>query len=178
VLDAAPAGCGVYVFYGESDVPLYVGRSVRLRQRVRAHLSGERRSAKEMRLAQQVRRVEWRETGGELGALLTEAQWVAALRPLHNRLPRASRADPAAAPWPFDGAVVFEEREASALSPAIHVIDRWCYLGCATSLSDALALAAGGTARAFELSTYRILQTHLARGLRVTPLGDSIASTA
>jgi DNA polymerase-3 subunit epsilon len=178
VLDAAPAGCGVYVFYGESDVPLYVGRSVRLRQRVRAHLAGERRSAKELRVAQQVRRVEWRETGGELGALLTEAQWVSALRPLHNRLPRASRGDPVAAPWPFDGPIVFEEREAGAPSGTFHVVDRWCYLGCSTSRSGAVTLAAGEGPREFELSTYRILQTHLARGLRVVPLDGIVATTA
>ncbi|TKC91584.1 DNA polymerase III subunit epsilon [Trinickia terrae] len=178
VLEAAPAGCGVYAFYGESGVPLYVGRSVRLRQRVRSHLSGERRSAKEARLAQQVRRVEWRETGGELGALLTEAQWIATLRPAHNRLPRVSRSDPTGAPWPFEGAIVFEERSDDAPGASFHVVDRWRYLGCAASLADAAALAAGSTAREFELSTYRILQTHLARGLRVTPLGDSVATTA
>lgn len=176
VLDSAPAGCGVYVFYGEADVPLYVGRSVRLRQRVRSHLSGERRSAKETRLAQQVRRVEWRETGGELGALLAEAQWIAALRPLHNRQPRVSRSDPVDAPWPFDGPIVFEEREDGASRTSIHVVDRWRYLGCVASLAEAATLAAGSAASDFELSTYRILQTHLARGLRVTALGDSVAA--
>jgi DNA polymerase-3 subunit epsilon len=171
VLDAAPAGYGVYVFYGESDVPLYVGRSVRLRQRVRAHLSGERRSAKEMRLAQQVRRLEWRETGGELGALLAEAQWIAALRPLHNRLPRIGRGDPTDAPWPFDGAIAFEERDETAVRGAFHVVDRWRYLGCTPSIEQAVGLAACGAEHLFELSTYRILQTHLARGLHVVPLG-------
>jgi Nuclease subunit of the excinuclease complex len=47
LLDTAPAGCGVYAFYGEGDLPLYVGRSVRVRQRLRSHLTGERRSAKD-----------------------------------------------------------------------------------------------------------------------------------
>jgi DNA polymerase III subunit epsilon len=178
VIDSAPAGCGVYAFYGDADAPLYVGRSVRLRQRVRSHLSGERRSAKDTRLAQQIRRVEWRETGGELGALLTEAQWIAALRPLHNRLPRVSRSDPVDAPWPFAGAIAFEEREDGASRASIHVIDRWRYLGCAASLAEAATLAASSAASDFELSTYRILQTHLARGLRVTPLGDSVATAA
>ncbi len=176
VLDAAPQGCGVYVFYGEADVALYVGRSVRLRQRVRAHLAGERRSAKELRLAQQVRRVEWRETGGELGALLTEAQWIATRRPLLNRPPRAGRDDPADAPWPFDGAIVIEERGEDASHSIFHVVDRWRYLGGAASIAQAEALAAGGAERAFELSTYRILQTHLARGLRVMPLGNAVAA--
>jgi DNA polymerase-3 subunit epsilon len=178
VLEAAPAGCGVYLFYGESDLPLYVGRSVRLRQRVRSHLSGERRSAKEMRLAQQIRRVEWRATGGELGARLTEAQWIATLRPLHNRLPRVSRSDPLGAPWPFEGAVAFEEHEDGAPGGSYHVVDSWCYLGCAASMAEAATLAAGSAPRDFELSTYRILQSHLARGLHVTSLRAGTAATA
>ncbi|MFC0399261.1 exonuclease domain-containing protein [Paraburkholderia rhizosphaerae] len=174
-LDAAPAGCGIYLFYGEDDVPLYVGRSVRVRQRIRAHLTGERRSSKDVRLAQLVRRVDWRATGGELGALLAEAQSIATLRPSHNRLPRTSKRDPVDAPWPFDGAIAFEEsggdRERAGEHVRIfHVVDRWCYLGHARSAAEAGALLAPNAARAFELSTYRIMQTHLARGLRVTPL--------
>lgn len=171
LLETAPAGCGVYAFYGEEDAPLYVGRSVRLRQRLRAHLTGERRSSKDLRLAQQVRRVEWRATGGELGAMLAEAQWIAALRPAQNRLPRVAKGDPVDAPWPFDGPVVFEERDEELQARAFHVVDRWRYLGHMPSLTQAAALAVAGVAGPFELSTYRILQTHLARGLRVMPLG-------
>jgi DNA polymerase-3 subunit epsilon len=182
-LDAAPAGCGIYMFYGENDVPLYVGRSVRVRQRIRAHLTGERRSSKDVRLAQLVRRVDWRATGGELGALLAEAQWVAALRPSHNRLPRTSRSDPTGAPWPFDGAIVFEEsgadrRESGEHTPAFHVVDRWCYLGHVPSTEQAYTLLKQDARRAFELSTYRIMQTHLARGLRVMPLEVSASLDA
>ncbi|CAB3766406.1 exonuclease domain-containing protein [Paraburkholderia solisilvae] len=182
-LDAAPAGCGIYMFYGENDVPLYVGRSVRVRQRIRAHLTGERRSSKDLRLAQLVRRVDWRATGGELGALLAEAQWIAALRPAHNRLPRTSRSDPVEAAWPFDGAIVFGESGADhatrAVEPALeharvfHVVDRWCYLGHAPSAEQAAHLLAQDRPRAFELSTYRLMQTHLARGLHVQPLAPS-----
>ncbi|HXZ09168.1 MAG TPA: exonuclease domain-containing protein [Paraburkholderia sp.] len=170
LLDTAPAGCGVYVFYGDDDLPLYVGRSVRVRQRVRAHLTAERRSAKDMRLAQQVRRVEWLATGGELGALLAEAQWIATLRPRHNRAPRAGSNDPVDAPWPFDGPVAFEERDAELGATMWHVVDRWRYLGSASSWEEAQTLLVPGIAGAFELSTYRILQTHLARGLQATSL--------
>ncbi|WP_279607978.1 3'-5' exonuclease, partial [Paraburkholderia phenazinium] len=63
-LERAPAGFGAYALFGEGDAPLFVGRSVRVRNRLRALLGGERRSAKERRLAEQVRRVEWREAGG------------------------------------------------------------------------------------------------------------------
>ena len=174
LLDTAPAGCGIYAFYGEGDVPLYVGRSVRVRQRLRSHLTGERRSSKDIRLAQQVRRVEWRATGGELGAMLAEAQWIATLRPSHNRVPRVTKSDPMNAHWPFEGPIVFEEREEASQARAFHVVDRWRYVGHAPSLAQAAELHASSAQGAFELSTYRLLQSHLARGLRVMPL--SVAS--
>ena len=182
LLDTAPAGHGVYAFLGEGDAAIYVGRSVRVRQRVRAHLSGERRSARELRIAQQVLRVEWRETGGELGALLLEAQWIATLRPAYNRQPRLSKADPVSAPWPFERAVLVEECDRGSGARCFHAIDAWCYLGHAPTVDEAAALTVRAAARSFELSTYRILRTQLARGLQVQLIQDesvqSIVGTA
>ncbi|WP_434660688.1 exonuclease domain-containing protein [Paraburkholderia sp. A3BS-1L] len=177
LLDTAPAGHGVYAFFGDNDVPLYVGRSVRVRQRVRSHLSGERRSAREQRMAQQIRRVEWHATGGELGALFVEARWIAQLRPSFNRMPRISKQDPEGVPWPFDGAVLIEERDATHGQPVLQVIDRWCYLGAVASATQATSLVATSAAAdaPFELSTWRILQSRLEKGLRVLPLQDSVA---
>jgi DNA polymerase-3 subunit epsilon len=60
-LDDVPDRPGVYLFYGDDDVPLYVGKSIHLRQRIRAHFAGDHSNAREMRLP--ARRVEWRETG-------------------------------------------------------------------------------------------------------------------
>jgi DNA polymerase-3 subunit epsilon len=172
VIDAAPVGHGVYAFFDAAGLPLYVGRSVRLRQRVRAHLTGERRSSRELRIAEQVRRVQWSATGGEVGALLTEAQWIATLRPLHNRQPRVGRDESMSSPWPFQTAIAFEEseREAAPGERVVHVVDRWCYLGAAPTLEAARALTADRGEPQFEASTFRILQTHLARGLHVMPL--------
>ena len=84
-LDALPDTPGVYLFYGENDLPLYVGKSVHLRQRVMSHFSADHKLYKEMRLSQQLHRIEWRETIGEIGALLLEAQLVKSLQPVHNR---------------------------------------------------------------------------------------------
>ena len=183
LIDTAPAGHGVYAFYGENDVPLYVGRSVRVRQRVRAHLSGERRSSREQRMAQQVRRVEWRPTGGELGALLVEAQWVASLKPAFNRVPRVSRRDPAdlgAAPWPFIGAVLVQEQDTTNGADVYHLIDRWCYVGAFPTAAAAKSQVEQGVEPEFELSTWRILQSRFERGLRVQVLqlseADGLAS--
>ena len=85
VADDLPDGPGVYLFYGENTLPLYVGKAKDLRQRVLSHFAADHASAKEMELAQQVRRIDWIETAGEIGALLKEAALVKALQPTHNR---------------------------------------------------------------------------------------------
>ncbi|MCA1979508.1 MAG: ethanolamine utilization protein [Thiobacillus sp.] len=91
VLDDLPDLPGVYLFYGENDVLLYVGKSVNLRQRVLSHFQADTRAFRELRISQQVRRIEWRETVGELGALLLESWLIKSRQPVHNRaLRRAS----------------------------------------------------------------------------------------
>lgn len=90
-LDGIPDTPGVYLFYGENDVPLYVGKSVHLRQRVLSHFNADHRLYKDMRLSHQIRRLEWRATAGEIGALLLEAQLVKDLQPIHNRALRRQR---------------------------------------------------------------------------------------
>ena len=52
-----------------------------MRSRVLEHLTGGRRSARELRMAQQVKRIEWRETTGELGAQLLEHVLVKSMQP-------------------------------------------------------------------------------------------------
>ncbi|BBU26938.1 DNA polymerase/helicase [Burkholderia sp. THE68] len=177
-IEQMPAGCGVYMFYGDDDAPVYAGRSVRLRQRVRSHLVGPRRSAKDLRLAALVRRLEWKATGGEIGALLAEAQWIANARPALNRAPKSRPGDARGAPWPYAGGIAIEERDDASGERAWHVIDNWCYLGTASTLAQAGALRASADEPAFELSTYRILGERLARGLAVTPLVSATLATA
>jgi DNA polymerase-3 subunit epsilon len=84
-LATMPERHGVYLFFGETDLPIYIGKANHLRRRVLSHFSGDHRSAKEMLLSQQVKRIEWIETGGETGALLQEALLVKKLLPIHNR---------------------------------------------------------------------------------------------
>ena len=84
-IDSLPDGPGVYLFYGENDLPLYVGKSTGIRKRVLAHFAADHATAKEMALAQQVRRIDCIATGGEVGALLKEAALIKAMQPIHNR---------------------------------------------------------------------------------------------
>ena len=109
-----PETAGVYLFYGEdieaaavgkknankssdknaqnrTQIPLYIGKSIKLRSRVMSHFQAASREAREMRIAQEIRRVEWIETAGELGALLLEARLVKELQPLLNRQLRRER---------------------------------------------------------------------------------------
>lgn len=85
VLEDLPDVPGVYFFYGENQLPLYVGKSNNLRKRVLSHFSGDHKQHKEMRISQQIRRVEWQETIGEFGALLLESRLIKELQPLHNQ---------------------------------------------------------------------------------------------
>src|SRR5688500_9378164 len=90
MVDEIPDSPGVYLFYGEDDVPLYVGKSVAMRSRVLQHFTGDLRSAREAEMARELRRVEWRRSCGELGALLRESQVVKQLAPVFNRQLRSA----------------------------------------------------------------------------------------
>src|ERR1700722_609290 len=88
--DELPEGPGVYRFFGEDDVLLYVGKSNSLRTRVCDHFAVEGEKPGDRRLGESVRRVDLGETAGELGAMLREAQWLRTLKPLHNRRARSN----------------------------------------------------------------------------------------
>ena len=85
LVDDLPEACGVYRFIGEGDALLYVGKALNLRERVLSHFMSAGRDAKSQRLSAQVRRIEWTETAGELGALLLEARVVRESKPVYNR---------------------------------------------------------------------------------------------
>ena len=84
-IDTLPEAPGIYLFYGDNPLPLYVGKSINLRERVAAHFSQDWRSETDLRLSREIRRIEHERTAGELGALLREAVLVKATMPAHNR---------------------------------------------------------------------------------------------
>jgi len=84
-LERIPEAPGVYRFFGDHPLPIYIGKSVNLRERVAAHFTGDWQSESDARLSQEIRRIEVEETAGELGALLREAVLVKAELPAHNR---------------------------------------------------------------------------------------------
>jgi DNA polymerase-3 subunit epsilon len=90
-LEGVPECPGVYRFFGVNDLPLYIGKSVNLRDRVRSHFTSDYRHANDHRLSAEIRRLDWIETAGELGALLLESRLVKEVAPLHNALLRRRR---------------------------------------------------------------------------------------
>jgi len=83
-LEAIPHAPGVYLFYGANAHPIYVGKSVDLKARVLNHFSNDHASGADLRLSQEVQRIEWEATAGETGALLREADLVKTRLPAHN----------------------------------------------------------------------------------------------
>ncbi|MBS9402527.1 DNA polymerase III subunit epsilon [Halomonas sp. TRM85114] len=85
LIQSIPGKPGVYLFYGENDLPLYIGKSVNLRARVMSHFQSDYRHDREMRLVRRIQRIDWRETVGDLEAQLLEARLVKELLPTMNR---------------------------------------------------------------------------------------------
>lgn len=81
-----PESPGVYLFYAaQNNFPLYIGKSVNLRQRVLSHFQADHSNGTDFKLAQQVERVEFIPTAGELSALLLESSLIKEKMPLLNQ---------------------------------------------------------------------------------------------
>ncbi|OLO07897.1 hypothetical protein BTW08_09750 [Salinicola sp. MH3R3-1] len=83
-LAALPARPGVYVFFGLNDLPLYVGKSVDIRSRIRSHVQ-QPASRRHAQMIDQTQRIAWLRTSGDLGAQLLEADLIKRWVPLYNR---------------------------------------------------------------------------------------------
>ena len=90
-IEEVPDNPGVYLFFGEGPLPLYIGKSVHLRTRVKSHFQAASTATREMRILQEIRRIEWHETAGELGALLLESRLIKERHPVYNRQLRRER---------------------------------------------------------------------------------------
>lgn len=78
---ALPAEPGIYIFRNSAGQPLYVGKSVDVRARAKAHF---RPSSPDTGWVTQAETVDWEETRSELGALLREHELIRELRPPGN----------------------------------------------------------------------------------------------
>ncbi|MGE3910525.1 MAG: exonuclease domain-containing protein [Chloroflexota bacterium] len=116
VIQALPAGNGVYLLKDADGHVLYVGKSIHVRQRVREHLRGG--SQDQPRLRRRLARivdVEGIPTGSELEALFLESRLIKRYLPEANQLQRNDR------DYPFirlDQSDPFPRLEATREAPA------------------------------------------------------------
>jgi DNA polymerase III subunit epsilon len=82
---ALPESPGVYLFYDDQGAPLYIGKSINVKDRVLSHFYDYSRSGKEAKIFQTIKSIEAKPTSGELGALLLESQLIKQMQPLYNR---------------------------------------------------------------------------------------------
>ena len=91
VIDAIPDAPGCYIFYGEHNAPLYIGKSIAMRTRVISHFQSALSVRKEMKLSLQVFHIEWIKTSGELTALILESRLIKERMPSMNIKLRKSK---------------------------------------------------------------------------------------
>lgn len=86
-IDALPAQPGIYFFRDTEGTAIYIGKSVNIRHRVMSHL----RTPGEAQMLGRTAHIDFELTGGEIGALLREAQLVKEQQPVFNRKLRRFR---------------------------------------------------------------------------------------
>lgn len=88
---ALPESCGVYLFYGEDGLPLYVGMSKNIHTRILQHFSANLREYKELRITDTTKSIDTIDMAGVLGSQLLEAHLIKELQPLYNRQLRGQK---------------------------------------------------------------------------------------
>lgn len=132
---------GVYIFEDEQGRPLYVGKSVHIRTRVKSHFAADHDHVGEFKIAQQVRSIRIHETAGELEALLLESRLVKELQPLFNkRLRKTEKLILVRQLADEQGYlhVVLEESECIDPDEARHILAVYTHKGKAKDALDAL----------------------------------------
>jgi len=86
-----PQEPGVYRFLNQQKTPVYIGKSINIRQRVLSHLYQANSCKKENKIAQATQSFSYSLSEGEIGALLKESQEVKKHLPLFNRQLRRNK---------------------------------------------------------------------------------------
>ncbi|MEE2770402.1 MAG: GIY-YIG nuclease family protein [Pseudomonadota bacterium] len=84
VLDLIPDTFGIYTFYAKKR-PIYIGKSIHLRERVISHFQQAKSDQKERKITQQATHLGWEVTAGEYSALLRESSLIKKFLPIFNR---------------------------------------------------------------------------------------------
>lgn len=89
-VDALPNKTGVYKFFNEFNQIIYIGKSVQIKNRVEQHLRNNK-SAKGIRMIEEISKIEYELTGSGLIALLLESEQIKEHQPKFNRKLRKSK---------------------------------------------------------------------------------------
>jgi len=90
---------------------------------------------------------------------------------VHHGRVAAALARLKAAEWPHAGPLGIVERDREREATEVHVVDRWCYLGTASSDGELAELLEGARRPRFDYDHYKILSRHLGKkGVRTMPL--------
>lgn len=93
-IEELPESPGVYIFLDANSAPIYIGKSINIKERVLSHFANDYGGATDMKIYQTVKNIKYQETAGELGALLLEAKLIKEMKPAFNRMLRISNQRP------------------------------------------------------------------------------------
>ncbi len=85
-----PTVPGVYIFYSKDDIPLYVGKSINIKERVMSHFSNIA-SITDLKIIKEIYKIKYVECAGEFGALITENRLIKDLCPVYNKKQRRNK---------------------------------------------------------------------------------------
>lgn len=79
-----PNSPGVYYFYDEKGLLLYIGKSVNIRNRVLSHFSQDHKNHKDLKMSNRIAHIDFTLTPTDFGAQLLESREIKAKQPLFN----------------------------------------------------------------------------------------------
>jgi len=82
---------GVYYFLDNNHYPLYIGKSLDIKNRIKSHISVASSDGRKQRMLSQTGYISYKPMAGEYGALFYEAAEVKKFLPLYNRQLRQQR---------------------------------------------------------------------------------------
>lgn len=81
---AIPASPGIYLFTGKNGKPLYIGKAVNLRSRVKTYFQNKSDNLRINKMVETARKVRFVQTNSEIEALILESQYIKKYKPDFN----------------------------------------------------------------------------------------------
>ena len=162
---------GVYIFRSENNLPLYIGKSYNLRERIMEHFRVPQTKISEQEIYREAADLEIVQASGPLGMGITELRLIRSLKPLLNGHRKDNYISKSLIPaWLTEGPVMVTET--SELKQEFHVIDDWCYLGSVKAEVDIPELLS--RKRIFDPDIFHFLKQEL-KYAKLIPLAKNLS---